>query len=457
MELYWRTALITSIVLEMLVIGYFLYRFARQFLRQKTYAWEIGAAYSLTMIALYFIPIRLNNFIAYSLGILASFAVMCLTDRRNYRQKIFITVTFYAIRWLSTYMAQELREILYKNIIYTDYIVRHENMQLVLFIALNLLQIVCVAVIVGFSCYFMVKAYVYKDEEMSTKELLMLITPSATGMTGYAIMQYYQTYYESHAGNTAQNMYSILAITHYAISIITIVVVIILFQSIKERQEEKLRQELLGTQLENIRRHIEQVEGLYHDIRSLKHDMANHVTTLEQLYGKNEVKQAKKYTDRLRDTLYDVTRQIKSGNPVTDVILSEYRERAEKSGITFESRFVYPENENLDVFDVSVILNNALENALQAAEKFREDHGHSYINLCSYKKHNAYMIEILNSFDGIININSNTGLPATDKQTKGHGYGLSNIKQMAEKYCGTIDIRCEEDYFKLVIMLMLEQ
>lgn len=68
---------------------------------------------------------------------------------------------------------------------------------------------------------------------------------------------------------------------------------------------------------------------------------------------------------------------------MTDVILSEYRERAEKSGITFESRFVYPENENLDVFDVSVILNNALENALQAAKKFRENHGHSYINLCS--------------------------------------------------------------------------
>ncbi len=456
MELYWKAASITDIVLEMLIMGYFLYRFVRPFLRQKTHAWKIGAAYSATMIVLYFIPVRINNFIAYSIGVLAAFAIMCLIDRRNYRQKIFITVTFYAIRWLSAYMSQEFRDILYKNIVYTPYMLRHENIQLVLFIALNFLQIVCVIIIVGFSCYFMVKSYVYKDEEMTMKELLMLITPSATGMTGYAIMQYYQTYYEGHAGNAAQNMYSALAITHYSISIITIVVVIILFQSIKEGQEEKLQRELLGTQLENIKRHIEQVESLYHDIRSLKHDMANHVTTLEQLYEKNEVAQAKKYTDRLKEKLYYVTWQVKSGNPVTDVILSEYQGKAEKRGITFESHFVYPKNDSLDVFDVSVILNNALENALQAAEKFRENHKQSCISICSYKNNNAYMIEILNSFDGILNINSSTGLPATNKRTKRHGYGVSNIKQMAEKYYGAIDIQCEEDCFKLVIMLMLE-
>ena len=70
--------------------------------------------------------------------------------------------------------------------------------------------------------------------------------------------------------------------------------------------------------------------------------MANHVMTLEQLYEKNEIRQAKEYTDSLKNALYDATKQVKSGNPVTDVILVEYQEKAHKKGIIFESSFFYP-------------------------------------------------------------------------------------------------------------------
>ena len=394
MEFYWKIAAVTEIVLEMFLMGYFLYRFTKPFLKQKKYAWGIGVIYPVTMLTLYFMPAQISNFAAYSIGIWLAFVVMCMIDRRNYKQKIFITVTFYAIRWLSVYLAQTLCDVLYQNIVYTTYMRGHENMQLALFVAVNLLGVVCIAVIVGLSCYFMVNAYVYKDEEMTVKELFMLSTPSVTGMTGYAIMQYYQTYYESHAGNRAENMYSILAIAHYTIFLILIVVVIILFQSIKAGQEEKLQSELLETQIEDTRRHIEQVENLY-------------------------------------------------------------QEKAHKKGIIFESSFFYPENEKLDALDVSVILNNALENAVEAAGAYKENHEQSHVRICSYRKSNAYMIEVVNSFEGVVEMNSDTGLPVTQKQTKGHGYGLSNIRQAAEKYYGGIDIRYENDRFRLVVMLML--
>lgn len=448
MEVYWRAALLTDIVLEMLIMGYFLYRFAKPFLKQKMYAWSVGAVYSAAMLILYFVPVEINNFVAYSIGIWLAFAVMCLIDRRNYKQKIFITVTFYAIRWLSAYMAETLCDVLYQNVAYTKVISGYENMQLAVFIAANLLELVCVSVIVGLSCYFMAAAYIYKDEDMSVKELLMLITPSVTGMSEYAILQYYQIYYE----NQPEKMYSLLRIAHYAAAMITIVVVIIMFQGIKARQEEKLQKEMLSAQIEDTRRHVKQVESLYHDIRSLKHDMANHVTILEQLYEKNEVKQAKEYTDHLKNTLYDVTGQVKSGNPVTDVILSEYREKAEKKGVAFETSYFYPKSAQLDVFDVSVILSNALENALAAAERVQEA---PYIKIRSYRKDNAYMIEVANSAKEELTINPDTGLPVTKKQTEGHGYGLSNIRRAAEKYYGGIDLQYEKDQFKLVVMLML--
>ena len=48
-------------------------------------------------------------------------------------------------------------------------------------------------------------------------------------------------------------------------------------------------------------------------------------------------------------------------------------------------------------------------------------------------------------------------LPATDKDNaQAHGYGLKNIKHIAEKYYGGINIESADDTFKLNIMMMLE-
>mgnify|MGYP006934440519 FL=1 len=135
MEFYWKIAAVTEIVLEMFLMGYFLYRFTKPFLKQKKYAWGIGVIYPVTMLTLYFMPAQISNFAAYSIGIWLAFVVMCMIDRRNYKQKIFITVTFYAIRWLSVYLAQTLCDVLYQNIVYTTYMRGHENMLLALFVA----------------------------------------------------------------------------------------------------------------------------------------------------------------------------------------------------------------------------------------------------------------------------------------------------------------------------------
>ena len=65
------------------------------------------------------------------------------------------------------------------------------------------------------------------------------------------------------------------------------------------------------------------------------------------------------------------------------MILVEYQEKAHKKGIIFESSFFYPENEKLDALDVSVILNNALENAVEAAGAYKENHEQSHVRICS--------------------------------------------------------------------------
>ena len=167
------------------------------------------------------------------------------------------------------------------------------------------------------------------------------------------------------------------------------------------------------------------------------------------------------YGEELKSALSRISGEIKSGNPVTDVILQELKNEAEKRKIRFQSDFYYPTGTNINAFDVSVILNNALQNAMENARHVPlENAGKGevpYISILSYHRNNAYMIEISNSFTGNLQWDEERELPVTSKEkTEGHGYGLSNIRMVARKYSGDIAIDLKNDEFRLSIMLMME-
>jgi plasmid stabilization system protein ParE len=452
MDMYWETVSALCTIVELYGTGYILYRFAKPFIENKKGALCIGLSYFAAMLILYFVSIEINTFAAYSLGIFSAFLVMCKIDRRNYRQKIFIAATFFSLRHLSVCMARIITELI-RLVNKANTLAENPVIALIAFGVIELLDIVIGFVLLGVSVRSIVKPYVYKRNEMSVKEMLMLLVPALTGMIGYGIMIQYQTSSGMSWMEPVSGLYNGLAFLYFGVSIITIVVVTVLFQKIKAGQEEKLQNELLATQIGSMERHIGQVESLYQNIRSIRHDMTNHILTLERLYAGNSVEEAAQYSRELKSALSSAIEEIKSGNPVTDVILQEAKDEAEKRKIRFRSDFYYPTGTNINAFDVSVILNNALQNAMENAGRGEA----SYIFVLSYHSNNAYMIEISNSFTGNLQWDEERELPVTSKEkTEGHGYGLSNIRMVARKYSGDIAIDLKENEFRLSVMLMME-
>ena len=452
MDMYWETVSALCTIVELYGTGYILYRFAKPFLENKKGVLCIGLSYFAAMLILYFVSIEINTFAAYSLGIFSAFLVMCKIDRRNYRQKIFIAATFFSLRHLSVCMARIITELI-RLVNKANTLAENPVIALIAFGVIELLDIVIGFVLLGVSVRSIVKPYVYKRNEMSVKEMLMLLVPALTGMIGYGIMIQYQTSSGMSWMEPVSGLYNGLAFLYFGVSIITIVVVTVLFQKIKAGQEEKLQNELLATQIGSMERHIGQVESLYQNIRSIRHDMTNHILTLERLYAGNSVEEAAQYSRELKSALSSAIEEIKSGNPVTDVILQEAKDEAEKRKIRFRSDFYYPTGTNINAFDVSVILNNALQNAMENAGRGEA----SYIFVLSYHSNNAYMIEISNSFTGNLQWDEERELPVTSKEkTEGHGYGLSNIRMVARKYSGDIAIDLKENEFRLSVMLMME-
>lgn len=453
-EVYWslvsKIAGIISLIIEGFLFGYFI----RPFLKKSTINKCVGIGYSVIMLVLYFIPFV----VVYPriIGVMIAFGIMCLIDRRNVLQKIFLVITMYLIQWIAQGVALVPRSFMFIFCVNTQYMTERVWLQFIVYIFVELIT----CILRGLFLYWMVlwihKTYVNKRENVSRKELLLLLSILFTILTGYFAFTVFSDIYVNDTGVYIWNVheeYSLLESIYQIISTLTLFITIVVYQRIKEKQKEDKENVVLEEQIEHIKNHIGEVERLYSDIRGLKHDMGNHITVLENLFMKNEKEELEKYLSELKIKWDASATNIKTGNPVTDVILLQKQKEAETGGITFDCDFHYPSETKVEAFDVSVILNNALENALKGTEGC----SNPYVAVISYRKKNAFMIEISNNIGETIELNEETGLPeSTKSNSQNHGFGLANIRKVAQKYYGDIDIEQKDHIFKLSILLMVD-
>ena len=100
-ELCWNITSYISIIVQLIAAGVCLGFFVSPYMQSRNKAVKVSAAYCVVMIVLYVMPPQIDNILAYFIGILAAFAVMYAEDRRNVSQKIFLSITFFSLRWLS--------------------------------------------------------------------------------------------------------------------------------------------------------------------------------------------------------------------------------------------------------------------------------------------------------------------------------------------------------------------
>lgn len=331
----WKITVDISITAMTLVTAVCYGYFVRSYLRVKKTAVFAGMVYFFVMMSLYVIPTKLSNFTAYTLGILAAFIVMCIGDRRNTEQKIFLAVTFFSIRWLGIAMADKivftLEETVRKKL--EKDIAGREWRQFGIYLGFDILNIgICFLFLIA-SIRLLNRAFKYKSENMTKKELLMMSMPSLVGMTGYGILKAWQDIYTEEIGKALPSVdgIGVFSFLHYLISVVSILVMVTVFQNLKASQIEMAGEKLIQSQIADMKEHIREVEKLYQDIRMLRHDMGNHIQTIEHLLDKNEKEKAAGYAAGLKQKWQDTSMEIRSGNPVTDVILSEKKDGPRKS------------------------------------------------------------------------------------------------------------------------------
>lgn len=452
-EKYWMVTSKISVIALLMITGIYFGKFVCPYIKKKKGAVAVSIVYITIMLVLYMIPPQIDNFSAYLIGVIAAFLAMYVEDRRNIYQKIFLAITFFSIRWLTVAMAGRLDDLVTKALVFRNMSAEKVWLQYGLYVGTRVLDIVLCIAFIAVAIGLINKAYIYKKDEMSVKEMVMLIIPSLVGVTGYGILQYYLMIYERDTGKNlidTYGFYGALSFLHYLISIVAILVVIVMFQNWKEMQEEQRGQELVLNQISDMKKYIEEVEKLYRDIRSMRHDMGNHIQTLEHLVAHNNMDDATEYLEHLKNEWDKVSPEIKTGSPVIDVILMEKLREAKERQIRFLSDFHYPQNTKLNAFDLSVIMNNALNNCMENVSG--DD---PYISISSFRKNSIFMITVKNSFGGQLNF-GDSDLPETTKSGMEHGMGLNNIRRVARMYMGDISLEQGNEEVILSIMIQVE-
>ena len=452
-EKCWMVTSKISVIALLMITGIYFGKFVCPYIKKEKGAVAVSIVYITIMLVLYMIPPQIDNFSAYLIGVIAAFLAMYVEDRRNIYQKTFLAITFFSIRWLTVAMAARLDDLVTKALVFRNMGAEKVWLQYGLYVGTRVLDIVLCIAFIAVAIGLINKAYIYKKDEMSVKEMVMLIIPSLVGVTGYGILQYYLMIYERDTGKNlidTYGFYGALSFLHYLISIVAILVVIVMFQNWKEMQEEHREQELVLNQISDMKKHIEEVEKLYRDIRSMRHDMGNHIQTLEHLVPHNNMDDATEYLEHLKNEWDEVSPEIKTGSPVIDVILMEKLREAKERQIRFLSDFHYPQNTKLNAFDLSVIMNNALNNCMENVSG--DD---PYISISSFRKNSIFMITIKNSFGGQLNF-GDSDLPETTKFGKEHGMGLNNIRRVARMYMGDISLEQGNEEVILSIMMQVE-
>lgn len=452
-EKCWMVTSKISVIALLMITGIYFGKFVCPYIKKKKGAVAVSIVYITIMLVLYMIPPQIDNFSAYLIGVISAFLAMYVEDRRNIYQKIFLAITFFSIRWLTVAMAGRLDDLVTKALVFRNMSAEKVWLQYGLYVGTRVLDIVLCIAFIAVAIGLINKAYIYKKDEMSVKEMVMLIIPSLVGVTGYGILQYYLMIYERDTGKNlidTYGFYGALSFLHYLISIVAILVVIVMFQNWKEMQEEQRGQELVLNQISDMKKHIGKVEKLYRDIRSMRHDMGNHIQTLEHLVAHNNMDDATEYLEHLKNEWDEVSPEIKTGSPVIDVILMEKLREAKERQIRFLSDFHYPHNTKLNAFDLSVIMNNALNNCMENVSG--DD---PYISISSFRKNSIFMITIKNSFGGQLNF-GDSDLPETTKSGREHGIGLNNIRRVARMYMGDISLEQGNEEVILSIMMQVE-
>lgn len=193
-------------------------------------------------------------------------------------------------------------------------------------------------------------------------------------------------------------------------------------------------------QYENLRERILEA-------RRAKHDVRHHIALMQELLKKKDYSGLESYLSDYQKSLPEDTPFVFCENSAANAVLSYFAQLSKSRGIEYDISTKIPEEIGIEKTDLSVLLGNLLENAVDACAEIEK----AKISVRASYELKSLCLTVDNSFDGKLRKNKNGSFSSTKKN--GQGLGTQSVKSIAEKYGGVCDFETDGKIFSASVML----
>lgn len=212
---------------------------------------------------------------------------------------------------------------------------------------------------------------------------------------------------------------------------------------------KKTDRRIAAYQKELIETHYAEVENMYRQMRGWRHDYRNHIQTMKAYAANKDWEAVCRYLDALDEDLTTVDMVIKTGNPMTDAVLNSKISLARSKDIQVVADAHIPVKLNLSELDLSCIMGNLFDNAIEASLALPKEQ--RQIRIYMDIKNTQLYISFTN-FTASKKLKKYSGRFQSSKGND-RGLGLIRIDAIVEKLDGYISRNSEDGAFTTEILL----
>ena len=249
----------------------------------------------------------------------------------------------------------------------------------------------------------------------------------------------------------ASAIYMCLLICRFFLCGIGLVMQFIIVNWYKIRFEQSVLQQIMYQQTEQYEIAKESIDT----VNINAHDLKKQINYLLKAVRNNGA------TENLESELNDMMENIsvldtnyQTGNRALDVTLTEKARTCLKKNIKLSTIADGNSLGFMSDFDIYALFGNALDNAIDAAEKIENEDGR-IISFSVRTGNGLVFVHCENTFS--ISPNFVNGVPQTIKEDKRvHGFGTKSMINIANKYDGNVTMKAENGMFYLDVILPLK-
>ena len=202
---------------------------------------------------------------------------------------------------------------------------------------------------------------------------------------------------------------------------------------------------LLENKFDSLAQHMD-------EMRKARHDLRQHLAVVQSYIEKDDKEGLHNYIELYKNELPHEVLDLYCRNDVVNAVISYYAGVSRDNGIHFDAKADYPELSSITETDMTVLLGNLLENAVEACLQQKDEQPFIKVRI---KRHGNSELLILIDNTCKTSVRFMDGLPLSSKRP-GMGIGAASVQDIAARYNGTVRFEQRKEVFYASVLIQYD-